>query len=535
MKQDNKNILENNTPVNDNDNLSLNGHACLKAIPYEQALQQNGWGELKPIESALLPVEPFKVYLLPTPLIDYVYDVADMQQSSIDFVAISALCGLAAVIGNGVRIAPKQHANWTIVPNLWGAIVGEPSTMKTPTMEAALAPLYAFQEEWYQEWVKQKKSQETKDILIELDKREKKKQACKALKDQDEEQALALLSQSLEHEESDDDDTLNKRRLIVNDVTVEKLGELLKENPRGLLMVRDELSGFLANLERKEYQADRSFYLTAFNGNKPYTYDRIERGTIHISNATLSVIGGIQPSRIIPIIQAMHRGINDDGLLQRFQMLVFPDERKERDWVDRPPNQKAWESYQEVFHSLYDKPLGSPKHPMTIRFSADAQEMFREWWKNFQKTIKGGNFSESLQAHLLKMDKTIPTLALIFELSEGGRFEINRDALERALCWEKYLISHARRLYAAGNTLTAERAKLIVERCDYLPDGFTSRDVYKRDWKCLTDNEAVKQALELLCRCNYIRQIASNHSSKGGRPTIHYEWHPLVTSHKTPQ
>ncbi|WP_144756153.1 YfjI family protein, partial [Bartonella saheliensis] len=425
MKECNLQNNNENTPVNDNDN------TCLKAIPYEQALQQNGWGKLKSIATTLLPVEPFSLLQLPTSLINYVYDVADIQQSSIDFVAISALCGLAAVIGNGVRIAPKQHANWTIVPNLWGAIVGQPSTMKTPTMEAALAPLYAFQEEWYQEWVKQKKSQETKDILVELDKREKKKQAYKAFKDQDEEQALALLSQALEHKETDDDDTLNKRRLIVNDVTVEKLGELLKENPRGLLLVRDELSGFLSNLERKEYQTDRSFYLTAFNGNKPYTYDRIERGTIHISNATLSVIGGIQPSRIIPIIQAMHRGINDDGLLQRFQMLVWPDERKERDWVDRPPNQEAWESYHEVFRSLYDKPLGLPKHPITMRFSADAQEMFREWWEKLQKTIKGENFSTSLQSYLLKMDKTIPTLALIFELCEGGRFEINRNALER--------------------------------------------------------------------------------------------------------
>ncbi|WP_142415766.1 YfjI family protein [Bartonella massiliensis] len=533
----NSNLQHNNktAPVNDNDHAFLNDNTCLKAIPYEQALQQNGWGELQSIDKALLPVEPFKVYLLPTPLIDYVYDVSDMQQSSIDFVAISALCGLAAVIGNGVRIAPKQYANWEIVPNLWGAIVGQPSTMKTPTMEAALAPLYAFQEEWHQEWIKQKKQQETKDILIELDKREKKKQAYKALKDQDEEHALALLSQALEHKESDDDDTLNKRRLIVNDVTVEKLGELLKENPRGLLLVRDELSGFLTNLERKEYQSDRSFYLTAFNGNKPYTYDRIERGTIHIPNATLSVIGGIQPSRIIPVIQAMHRGINDDGLLQRFQMLVFPDERKEREWVDKPFKQKAWENYQEVFRSLYDKPLGSPKHPITIRFSAEAQEMFREWWENFQKTTKGENFSESLQAHLLKMDKTIPTLALIFELCEGGRFEINRNALERALYWEKYLISHAKRLYAAHDTLIAERAKLIVERCDYLPDGFTSRDVYKRNWKCLKDNGTVKQALELLCCCNYIREISGDNNSQGGRPTIRYEWNPLIKSHKTTQ
>ncbi|UNF29775.1 DUF3987 domain-containing protein [Bartonella krasnovii] len=518
-----------------NPNISFNDNACLKAIPYEVALQQNGWGELQPIDKALLPVDPFKVYLLPTPLIDYVYDVTDIQQSSIDFVAISALCGLAAVIGNGVRIAPKQHANWKIVPNLWGAIVGEPSTMKTDTMEAALTPLYAFQEEWHQEWVKQKKSQETKDILMELDKREKKKQAYKALKNQDEEQALALLSKSLENKETDDDDTLNKRRLIVNDVTVEKLGELLKENPRGLLMVCDELSVFLSTLERKEYQTDRAFYLTAFNGKKSYTYDRIGRGTIHIPNATLSIIGGIQPSRIIPIIQAMHHGTNNDGLLQRFQMLVFPDERKERDWVDRPPNQKAWESYQEIFRSLYDKPLGSPKHPMTIRFSADAQEMFREWWKNFQKTVKGGHFSASLQAHLLKMDKTIPTLALIFELSEGGRFEINRDALERALCWEKYLISHARRLYAAGDTVTAERAKLIVERCDHLSDVFTARDIYRRCWRSLKDNQAVKQALELLCRCNYIREFPIEGNELGRRPDKRYEWHPLVKNNSIKQ
>ncbi|CDO48645.1 hypothetical protein [Bartonella tribocorum] len=44
MIQDNKNILENNTPLNDNDNGSLNENTCLEAILYKQALQQNGWG-----------------------------------------------------------------------------------------------------------------------------------------------------------------------------------------------------------------------------------------------------------------------------------------------------------------------------------------------------------------------------------------------------------------------------------------------------------------------------------------------------------
>ncbi|EJF83280.1 hypothetical protein MCY_01315, partial [Bartonella rattimassiliensis 15908] len=87
MRQDNKNILENNTPLNDK--------TCLEAIPYKQALQQNGWGELKPITAALLPVKPFSLLQLPTPLMNYVYDVADSQQAPMDFIAISALCALA--------------------------------------------------------------------------------------------------------------------------------------------------------------------------------------------------------------------------------------------------------------------------------------------------------------------------------------------------------------------------------------------------------------------------------------------------------
>ncbi|CAK01402.1 hypothetical protein BM1374166_00946 [Bartonella tribocorum] len=131
------------------------------------------------------------------------------------------------------------------------------------------------------------------------------------------------------------------------------------------------------------------------------------------------------------------------------------------------------------------------------------------------------------------MPKTIASLALIFELLDGGRLEIGPYAITTALRWTSYLLSHVKRLYAAADSLATEGAKLIVERCDCLPDVFTTRDIYKRDWKCFKDNGAVKQALELLCRCNYIREISGDKSSQGGRPTIRYEWNPLVTSHKT--
>ncbi len=69
---------------------------------------------------------------------------------------------------------------------------------------------------------------------------------------------------------------------VVNDATVEKLGELLNQNPNGLLLFRDELSGFLRLMDRPGHENDRGFYCEAWNGTGAYTYDRLGRGTLRI-------------------------------------------------------------------------------------------------------------------------------------------------------------------------------------------------------------------------------------------------------------
>ncbi|EJF98593.1 hypothetical protein [Bartonella vinsonii] len=97
------------------------------------------------------------------------------------------------------------------------------------------------------------------------------------------------------------------------------------------------------------------------------------------------------------------------------------------------------------------------------------------------------------------------------------------------------MLSHVKRFYAAEDTLTAERAKLIVERCDCLPDIFTLRDIHQRDWTDLIEHSIVQKALELLCRSNHIREISGTKNPTGGRPTIRYEWHPLIKNKNTRQ
>ncbi len=65
--------------------------------------------------------------------------------------------------------------------------------------------------------------------------------------------------------------TVHEKRYIVNDGTVEKLGELLNHNPRGLLLVRDELVGLLRTLDKQGHENDRAFYLESWAGAGAFT------------------------------------------------------------------------------------------------------------------------------------------------------------------------------------------------------------------------------------------------------------------------
>jgi len=97
-------------------------------------------------------------------------------------------------------------------------------------------------------------------------------------------------------------------RYIVNDSTVEKLGELLNQNQNGLLLHRDEIIGWFRTLDREGHENDRAFYLEAWNGSGSYTYDRIGRGTLHINAACVSILGGIQPGPVTDYLRAAVKG-----------------------------------------------------------------------------------------------------------------------------------------------------------------------------------------------------------------------------------
>ena len=486
------------------------------------ATTTDGWRQPSPITTTLPKVARFTGDMLPADLRRYVFDVAERQQSPVDFVAVALLCGLAAVVGNKVRVRPKSHDDWTIVPNLWGAIVGPPSAMKSPAMDSALAPVFMVQDEMRTLWKERCAQLADDEILADLESKQAKANAAKLYKAGDRDGALKLLKAA------HGDDAPPEPRLTVNDTTMEKLGELLNENRNGLLLIRDELPGFLARMDDQDNASERAFYLEAFNGTSAFTFDRIGRGTVRIECSTVSIIGGVQPARIIPLVRGAVTGTGNDGFLQRLQMTVWPDPSSTWKWVDRSPDAGARLAVDRIFRDLRDLPAPEDGGPRLMRFAPDAQAAFRDWMETIQEEARSKTLPSALESHILKMPKTVASLALIFDLIEGdGDDLIGDDAILRALGWADYLRTHANRLYAAGQTQAEEGARMIVERRAQLPAMFTARDIHRRQWSSLTDRDAVATAIDALVETHHCREHNISNPS-GGRPTTAYEWNPAI-------
>jgi hypothetical protein len=208
--------------------------------------------------------------------------------------------------------------------------------------------------------------------------------------------------------EADDENKPKLKRLIINDATYEKLQVILSENPRGLIVLRDELAGLLEIFERKGHEGERPFYLTAWNGDSPYGMDRIERGSIPLEYVCLSLFGGIQPLRLRQHLATLNENSTlNDGLIQRLQILVWPD-LPPWNYTDRKPNSAAQAQMQRIYNQILKL---EPPEPIRYRFSPDAQDQFVAWLELLETRLRTDDLNPGLLAHLSKYRGLMPSLA----------------------------------------------------------------------------------------------------------------------------
>jgi hypothetical protein len=332
------------------------------------------------------------------------------------------------------------------------------------------------------------------------------------------------------------------RRYKTNDSTVEKLGELLRDNPAGLLVLRDELVGLIATWEREGREGERAFFLEAWNGNQSFDTDRIGRGHISVPNLCASIFGGIQPDKLTMYLEQAAHTLSNDGMLQRFQVLVYPNSRR-WEWRDRAPNKTARDAAYAVFEKLADfDPLAWGAAPADdfakfpyFQFSEEAQDVFIEWSGDLHRSRIPNEDEPLIRQHLAKFDKLFPALALIFHLvdcvTHGVCGPVGKDAALRAAAWCEFLEAHARRCYGLLKDDGLRSAQALATKLEggTLDDGFTLRDIRRNQWRNLTTDDAIQAALDWLEDENWLRSVLTGGTGPGsGRRTVRYHINPVI-------
>jgi len=499
------------------------------------------WPTPEPVAERLREVPVLNEDMVPRALRPWLGDIANRMQVPLELVVVPAVVLAGSLTGAGCGIRPKRRDDWLEVPNLWGGIIAPPSSFKSPSREQVFKPLGVLE-------VEAQKHHEAalQEYAVTVEAHKAREEAAReglraAAKGKG---AMPTAEAVLRELRSNAPEKPTKRRYRSNDPTVEKLGELLSTNPRGVLVERDELVGFLAAMDKEGRESDRAFYLEAWGGKGSFTTDRIGRGEIHIPRACVAVYGATQPDKIIAYLDSALHALGNDGLLQRFQLLVFPDHQGGWHYRDQSPDHDARSTAYGIFRHIAEMDfttmgatVEAHQEIPAFRFSDEAQDFFRDWLTTLETAkLRAPDEHPILVEHLGKYRGLMPSLALIFhvvELAAGGPAgPVPLAAAELSARWCHYLEAHARRIYGlvidATTRAPAELAARI--RKGQLTDGFTVRDVYRKGWTMLHTPELAGTAIEELLEAGWLREgTAPEGEGRSGRPRrMPYEINPLV-------
>ena len=237
---------------------------------------------------------------------------------------------------------------------------------------------------------------------------------------------------------------------ILNDFTPEAMVETHRTNNRGMMIVRDELKGWIDDFGRYNKSGEQSNMLSSWS-EIGMTYNRKTSGIMNIERPCILVCGGMQPD-LLPTLAGDNRAEN--GLLSRL-CCVFPDNTKKARYNYNILPEKIriyWEEYLSSLISLKTK--------MELRLSFEAEEKYSAWYDLNAKTSDEAN-TDYLRGVYGKFDIFALRLSIIIRgmkmVCEGEYSkEITGEDMEAALALTEYFRATAlkvyRRLFGSDNS-----------------------------------------------------------------------------------
>lgn len=393
----------------------------------------------------------FPVEVLPEPVRSYVAEGARALACDPCYLALPLLAGLAAAIGNTHRIMLKR--SWTEPAIVWAVIVAESGTVKSPAMELALRCVRTRQHRAMKEHADRMQAWESEHARWEIEYDAWRKAGLKggATGDLPAEPAKPICP-----------------RTWTDDVTTEALVLRLQENPRGLLMACDELSGWF-NFDRYaggKGGGDAAKWLEVFGG-RSLIVDRKTSGTVYVPRASVSIAGCIPPETLRRALGREHR---DSGLAARI-LFAHPPRMPKR-WTDDEVSERTEAAVAEVFERLYELEHGADDdgdpEPRLVRLSPKALEA----WVRFVNE-HGAEQADRVgdeAAAWAKLEGYAARLALVIHLTRVAAGDpsvsdprlVDADSIASGVVMVRWFAHEAERVYSvlSGDDDARERGRL---------------------------------------------------------------------------
>ena len=486
---------------------------------------------------------------IPPSLRPWLTDITYRMDIPLEYVAAASLVAASSIIGRRAAVRPKVNDPWEEYGTLWGLIIAPPGELKSPSTAQALKPLKDLEHKARKRWeqveselrkkraVLTQRESAAKSILKDIIKKGIGSEADAEKELEDIHAKLVKIETKLAH---------GGQRFLCNDATTEKLAELCQANPYGLLVSRDEISGWFEALTRAGKEGDREFFLEAWSGDGEHSYDRIGRGTLYIPHVCLSMFGTIQPGKLDHLINSAGKdGKGADGLLQRFQILFYPDERRPRQYVDEKPNVQAQDAYKAVFEQLAAEewkslcslekgmPVAGPDESphFFFHFDEEAQSRATDWLIALESQIASIE-AHAYKSHIAKYRGLMPRLALNYFLIEASAGTITEQkiplaAVEFAIKWCELLEVHARKLWATSiNPALAPTAKMAQHILSgRIINNMETSAIQQKHWSKLKTTDQVDLAISQLETWGWVKRYTRETM---GRPSSYIRLNPKI-------
>lgn len=449
---------------------------------------------------------PFPVENLPAELGDFIHAAAEALHCDPAFIAIPAIVTVAGAIGNSRIMVVKE--TWQEPCVFWASVVADSSSLKSPSMDIANQPLWALQRSFsaeydvdYRRW---------KDAVAEWSRSRFSKGGGDDLGDADAKPEKPTL-----------------RRVLVNDVTIEKLSSIMHENPMGVTLFRDELAGWFGSFGRyadgKGPSADMANWLSIFRAGSVIV-DRKggDPPTLSIPRASCSVYGTIQP-RILK--RLLTEDFFDSGLASRLLLSMPP--RKPKIWSEAVVPQDVYDTYsnaiKEIYFSGEEGMQSNGGGPRPVGFSKAGKsawiEFYQEW--SDRQTAADGEFGYALA----KLEGYCARFCLLLSTFEKAtnhfrREEVTEGMVKKSFGLVSWFANEIQRVYRMVRTPEdADRRKRLVEFIAIHGGEMTPSRLAKSNPSRYETADDAEKTLDGLVAAKLADWILKPSGTKGGRPS----------------